>query len=101
MPFDDFVLRYGPPQNKYSMNNGDVAYLWNSGASSIGMPAHANPQQPGDQAFPQYSGSGNVDVLCEVQIITNKEGIIRQINIMRDTMGTRLTSRCREVIRKH
>ncbi len=101
MPFDDFVLRYGSPQSKYALSNGDVAYLWDSGASSIGMPSHANTQNSGDHALPQYSGSGNVDVFCEVQIITGKEGIIKQINIMRDTMGTRTTSRCREVIKKH
>ncbi len=100
-PFDDFVSRYGSPQNKYPMNNGDVAYLWDSGKSSLGMPAHANPQNSVEQTFPQYSGSGNVDVFCEVQIITSDDGIIKQINIMRDTMGARITSRCREVIKKY
>ena len=96
--FDGFVLRYGQPYRKFDLNSGDIAYVWNSGISSISMPATATTNVYGNTAYTQMSGGGNIDVFCEMQIVTDRTGIIRQVTILKDTIGLWVTSRCHEVL---
>ena len=99
--FDHFVLKYGPPESDSPLDNGDTAHLWNSGTPAAGTPAYAIGRSYGDYSYAQFPGRGNINLLCEVQIVAGKDGIIKQFNIMRDTAGTRGSSRCREVFREH
>jgi hypothetical protein len=96
--FDRFVLKYGPPESDYPLSNGDTAYLWNSDAPAASTPAYAVARSYGDYSYAQFPGGGNINLLCEVQIVVGKDGIIKEFNVMRDTMGTRENSRCREVL---
>lgn len=97
--FDRFVAKYGPAASEYLLNNGDTAHLWNSGPSSISAPDYAISRIYGDYSYKEFGGAGNINLLCEVQIVVGKDGMIKQFNIMRDTPGTRIGSRCREVFK--
>jgi hypothetical protein len=96
--FDQFVLRYGQPYRKFELNSGDIAYDWNSGTSSMPIPATATTNVYGNTAYTQVSGGGNIDMFCEMQIVTDRTGIIKQVTILKDTIGLWATSRCHEVL---
>ena len=96
--FDEFVMRYGAPYRKYDLNNGGTAYVWNSGTSSIAMPATATTNVYGNTAYTQVSGGGNINMFCEMQLVTDSAGAIRQVTILKDTIGFWVTSRCHEVL---
>ena len=96
--FDQFVLRYGQPYRKFELNSGDIAYVWNSGTSSMPIPATATTNVYGNTAYTQVSGGGNIDMFCEMQIVTDRTGIIKQVSILKDTIGLWATSRCHEVL---
>jgi len=98
--FDDFVLRYGMPYRKFELNNGSIAYVWNSGISSVSMPVTATTNIYGNTAYTQIHGGGSIRTYCEVQLITDQTGVIRQVNILKDTIGLWATSRCHEVLKK-
>lgn len=96
--FDEFVLRYGTPYRKFELNSGDIAYAWNSGTSSIAMPAAATTNIYGNTAYTQVSGGGNINMSCEMQLVTDRAGVIKQVRILKDTIGRWATSRCHEVL---
>lgn len=96
--FDEFVVQYGAPYRKFDLNSGGIAYVWNSGTSSIAMPATATTNIYGNTAYTQVSGGGNINMFCEMQLVTDQSGIIRQVTIMKDTIGFWVTSRCHEVL---
>lgn len=95
--FDEFVLRYGVPQKKFELNSGDFAYVWNSGTSSIDLPATATTNIYGNTAYTQMNSGGRINMFCEVQIVTTRNGIIKHITILKDTIGFWTTSKCHEV----
>lgn len=96
--FDEFVLKYGAPFRKFELNSGDFSYVWNSGTASVAMPATATTSVYGNTAYTQMSGGGNINMFCELQIVTDRAGNIKQITILRDTIGFWCTSRCHEVL---
>ena len=96
--FDDFVMRYGAPYQQFALNSGGTAYVWNSGTSSITMPTTATTNFYGNTAYTQVNGGGNINMFCEMQLVTDSSGIIRQITILKDTVGFWGTSRCHEVL---
>ncbi|MBI3596362.1 MAG: hypothetical protein HY203_04325 [Nitrospirae bacterium] len=98
--FDEFVLNRGVPQKKFVLSNGDVAYVWNSGTSSVAMPVTANTTGYGNTAKTTVSGGGSIDMFCEVQFVTSPAGIIKQVSILKDTIGFWTTSMCHEVFDK-
>ena len=97
--FDKFVSQYGPAASDYVLDNGKTAYLWNSGPSSVSAPDYAISRIYGDYSYKEFGGAGNINLLCEVQLVVGRDGVIEQFNIMRDTPGARIGSRCREVFK--
>ncbi len=97
--FDEFVLTYGTPKDKFALNSGDTAYLWNSGTASIDVPTYATTRYSGDYSQTQVSGGGSIKMFCELQIVADGKGIIKQIKIMKDTWGMWVSSRCHEVFK--
>ena len=96
--FDEFVIQYGAPYRKFELNSGGTAYVWNSGTSSIAMPATATTNVYGNTAYTQVNGGGNINMFCEMQLVTDQSGVIRQVTILKDTIGLWVTSRCHEVL---
>ena len=94
--FDEFVLSRGVPQKKFILSNGDVAYVWNSGTSSVPVPMTATTTGYGNTATTTISGGGSIGLFCEVQFVTSSEGVIKRITILRDTIGSWTTSMCHE-----
>lgn len=99
---DDFFLTYGMPSNQHQLNNGDRMYSWVS-------------IEQGYQTVPVYNRFGtyygyrnfyNVDSgfteypverYCQLQILTNRRGIIQQIKLLADSNGKYAPSHCSEV----
>ena len=98
--FDEFVLSRGVPQQKFVLSSGDIAYVWNSGTSSVAIPMTATTTGYGDTATTNVSGGGSIHMFCEVQFVTSPEGTIKRITILKDTIGFWTTSMCHEVFDK-
>lgn len=96
--FDEFVMSYGAPYRKFELNSGGTAYVWNSGTSSVAMPTTATTNVYGNTAYTQVNGGGNINMFCEIQFVTDSSGTIRQITILKDTIGFWVSSRCHEVL---
>lgn len=97
---DRFTAEYGEPQSEYTLDNGDTAYLWNSGSGVRQAPDYAVSRLYGDYSHKQFPGAGNINLLCEARIVAGGDGVIREFDVMRDTPGARIGSRCREVFGK-
>ena len=97
--FDEFVLKFGVPQSKFALNSGEIAYIWNSGTTSVQMPATATTTTAGNTSTSQIVGGGSLNLVCELQIVTAPDGTIRHMKIMKDSIGMWTTSRCHEVLK--
>lgn len=96
--FDNFVMRYGPPASKYELSSGDILFTWNPGTKSTTMPITATTNGNG---LTQVSGGGSFSEACEIQILADKSGTIKQLKIMKDSWGTWTTSRCHELLKHY
>lgn len=97
-PLESFVSRYGKPASEDRLAGGRTAYLWNSGTATLDAPDYAVSRLYGDYSYKRFPGAGNINLMCEVRLVTGPDGIVREFNIMRDTPGARIGSRCREVL---
>ena len=98
--FDEFVIAHGSPQQKFALSSGDIVYTWNSGKSSVAMPATATTTGYGNTATTTINGGGSIDMFCEAQFITSPEGVIKRVSILKDTIGFWTTSMCHEIFDK-
>jgi hypothetical protein len=99
---DAFVLDYGAPHSAYEMQDGSVVYDWSSGIDSVSIPKTV--EHTGSiNKFGFYSGTstvhggGAMKLVCALKIITDKDKLVSQIRIVRDTWGHWETSRCNEI----
>lgn len=97
--FDDFAIVHGAPYKSFALSSGETAYVWNSGVTSVGMPATATTTGYGNMATTTFSGGGTINMSCEVQFIASTQGIVQKVSILRDTIGGWTTSRCHEVLK--
>ncbi|MFN3831365.1 MAG: hypothetical protein ACK4SQ_04015 [Allorhizobium sp.] len=98
---DSFFIAYGPPSSSYKLTSGDgVLYTWAEPAKTYVMPGQSNTTFIGNRAFTTYSPGNSYDVQCTLKIAVDGKGIIRQIDVLRDTMGDWQLSRCNEVFSK-
>lgn len=101
---DEFMLRFGPPQNEHKLNNGNVVYQWILGGESYGMPAttsttgYAN-SYGGYSGYSTTYGGGSLKIFCDLQVQASSDGTIISINALRDTIGAWETSRCAEIFK--
>jgi hypothetical protein len=79
--FDEFVINYGSPLQKFILSSGDIVYTWSSASSTT------------------ISG-GKINLFCEAQFITSPNGIIKEVTILKDTIGNWTTSMCHEFFYK-
>lgn len=99
--FDEFVIRHGVPEQKFALSSGDILYTWHSGLSvPTPMSAHTTSHKNLSGSITSnttFSGGQSIQLLCKVQFITTPNGIIKQIDIVHDTIGAWTTSMCHEV----
>ena len=94
---DEFALAYGAPSERFESTNGEIAYVWISGTTSVPAPASETTTVDRDRVSTQTSGGANVNKFCQLQLIT-RGGAIQQIWIMKDTTGGLATSSCHQVL---
>ena len=100
---DQFFRVYGPPASQYSFANGDKFYTWNSGMQSVTLPGSANYQgtvYPQGQVYGSatYDPPQTVPIFCEVRFLVDPNGIVKRVDITRDTLGWWQLSRCAEIL---
>jgi len=78
---DEFVQRYGAPYNKFQLNSGDIAYDWKSTSGE----------------YHTLMNGATIELSCEMQLVTDRAGVIRRINLMKD-QGLEGRSKCLEVL---
>ena len=99
---DEFVTDNGFPQGQYYLQNGDTLLAWGD-QRSVRMPQSSTTSgyiSPSTGYFTTNtltSGGYNIEVSCELQLTVSKDGTIKAIRIMRDTIGLWETSRCAEI----
>lgn len=98
--FDEFVLKYGTPKDKYQLSSGDIAYTWNSGTRTISAPGVATTTFNGNYATTQHIGGGDVSMFCELQIVTDSTNTVKSLKIMKDTIGWVTDSQCYDILSK-
>ena len=110
---DQFFVEHGAPAGRYQMNNGQILWTWDSGVSTINMPAtttvtgntYGNTYGTGTSygTTANYSavttGGGAISMQCVVQLLSDAGGTIIQAKILRDTIGPWTTSMCYETLK--
>jgi len=109
---DEVVISIGPPQSKYTLDNGDFMYKWVY-SGSINMPSttvyngSATAYNNGYSSTAYGSGTsttfggGMSSRVCEMSILTTNSNIIKMIKFNQDTMGTQplTASMCAQMFR--
>ena len=95
---DAFVRLHGAPYQRFDLRSGDVAYTWSSGVRSMAMPLSATTSVVGGMATTNFIGGQSLNLVCEIQIIASSSGMIKELLILRDTIGLWTTSMCHEVL---
>ena len=101
---DEFVINNGAPYQKYTMNNGNLLFRWSSGVERYHAPAtkYTNGSINGNSynSTTNTVGGYDLDMYCELQIITDQNGTILDIIPLRDSGGfVNISSRCYEILR--
>lgn len=100
---DQFFTRYGAPQQRLALNNGNALYTWAAQHVGVHIPAVADTSGTvvgnSFNATTNVYGGGEMSIDCTLQITADPTGRILQISIMRDTVGMWGLSRCSELFR--
>lgn len=96
--FDQFVSQNGQPSLKFELKSGHIAYVWNSGKTLMSVPTTGLTTVYGNTIDAHMVVGGKIEMFCETQIVTGRTGIIREIIILKDTIGLSSTSRCHEIL---
>jgi hypothetical protein len=95
--YKTFERNNGAAHEKQALANGETAYTWNSGLSSVGTPVTATQTTIGRNTTTQVHGGNVVEMSCELRITTSADGKIASATILKDTVGLQSTSRCGEL----
>jgi hypothetical protein len=97
---DMFFIENGPPISQYKLGDGSTIYRWGTGEGRVNM--------PGTTTFNAYhtttgiAGSAttwdayDITITCDVELVADRENIVREIRIVRDSVGAIEASRCHE-----
>jgi hypothetical protein len=83
------------------MSDGGKIFTWTGGRESILLPGTASTTTSviGTTAISttSFQGVGDLELGCNVQLVTNNAGIITTVKPMADSLGVWQLSRCAEV----
>ena len=77
-------MRNGAPQSTYPMANGDKLYSWQSGGDTAGIGGAITL---------------GFELICKLQIHTDKQDIIIEVIPLKDSDGVWQLSRCAEILK--
>ncbi len=95
---DQFVSRNGQPLRTFEVKSGDIVSVWSSGTAFMPVPTTGTTTVYGSTIDTHMGGGGQVEVFCEIQIVTGRTGVIREMIILKDSLGLLSTSRCNEIL---
>ena len=98
---DQFFIRYGIPTNSIKLNNGDSLFGYNN-SESVTIPSTTTTNAvsgPSGQiaVYSTTTPSSEIASECNLQITASPNGIIKNIEIRKDSLGLWKLSRCDEV----
>jgi hypothetical protein len=94
---DDFFFRFGPPASSYKASDGRTLYVWSEHAQHISTPGTAQTTFAAGTAFTTYQPGADINIQCQVRIVADSGGVIREISVYSDSIGWWQLSRCNEV----
>lgn len=101
---DRFFKRYGPPVRSFRTQDGDTIYIWMETPQNHYVPPTAvttvNTYGTTSFANTDFFGGGAYTVQCQLKVIADRRGVIKDIVSHKDTVGNLDLSRCHEVFRK-
>lgn len=95
---DQFVIANGAPSNSYKLADGNTIYYWSS-SKSVYMPGSATTTFSGNQAYTQQISGGDVNTVCQLDLLTDPQGVIRKVTMRKNTIGYWTSSACHEYVR--
>lgn len=98
MPLDQFVIANGAPASSYKLADGNTIYYWSS-SRSVYMPGSAITTVSGNQAYTQQVSGGDINTECQLDLLTDPQGVIRKVTMRRNTLGYWTSSACHEYVR--
>ncbi|MEV1888392.1 hypothetical protein ABZR68_25250 [Pseudomonas aeruginosa] len=98
LPLDQFVIANGAPSNSYKLSDGSTVYYWTS-SKSVYMPGSATTTFSGSQAYTQQISGGNIGTECQLDLLTDSNGVIRKVTMRKNTIGYWTNSACHEYVR--
>lgn len=98
LSLDQFVIANGAPSNSYKLADGNTIYYWSS-SKSVYMPGSATTTFSGNQAYTQQISGGDVNTVCQLDLLTDPQGVIRKVTMRKNTIGYWTSSACHEYVR--
>ena len=99
LPFDNFVIARGPPEETFVLEDGGKIYTWSSGKETIKgtkTVTVSDPDDPDDPDGKEIEIPDNREVECRLKIHADKTGIVESIEITLDPSGYWYDSWCYE-----
>lgn len=97
LPLDQFVIANGAPSNSYKLADGNTIYYWSS-SKSVYMPGSATTTFSGNQAYTQQISGGDIKTECQLDLLTDPQGVIRKVTMRKNTIGYWTSSACHEYV---
>ncbi|SMR83440.1 hypothetical protein SAMN04488030_3359 [Aliiroseovarius halocynthiae] len=101
---DAFFLQHGPPVRSFRTKAGETIYIWAEEPKNYYVPPTANTTLNNygatSYATTNFYGGGSYNVQCQLKVIADRRGVIKQIAAHKDTVGDWDLSRCHEVFGK-
>lgn len=98
---DSFFKRYGPPARSFRTQDGDTIYIWMEAPQNHYIPPTAvttvNTYGTTSFADTSFFGGDSYTVQCQLKVIADRRGVIKDIVSHNDTVGNWDLSRCHEV----
>ncbi|CAI3798697.1 hypothetical protein GLGCALEP_02152 [Pseudomonas sp. MM221] len=98
LPLDQFVIANGAPNNSYKLADGNTIYYWSS-SKSVYMPGSSTTTISGNQAYTQQISGGDIKTECQLDLLTDPQGVIQKVTMRRNTLGYWTSSACHEYVR--
>ncbi|MFC0666798.1 hypothetical protein ACFSKY_22710 [Azotobacter chroococcum] len=100
VPLEQFVIANGAPGNSYKLADGDTIYYWSS-SKSVYVPGSSVTNFSGSQAYTQQVSGGDINTECQLDLLTDPQGVIRKVTMRKNTIGYWTSSACHEYVRSH
>ncbi|WP_442108688.1 hypothetical protein [Pseudomonas sp. NUPR-001] len=98
LPLDQFVIANSAPTNSYKLADGNTINYWSS-SRNVYVPGSAATTFSGNQAYTQQLSGGDINTECQLDLLTDTQGIIQKVTMRKNTIGYWTSSACHEYVR--